>query len=110
VSSASVTQHGKFVLKVEKRTADLVDYINANYVLVATGSSQQGYSIAAQLGHSIISPVPSLFTFKVADKRLADLAGVTFPVVKAKLKLDGVQKKCSGINSDWAYVSYTLGA
>jgi len=75
VSSASVTQHGKFVLKVEKRTADLVDYINANYVLVATGSSQQGYSIAAQLGHSIISPVPSLLTFKVADKRLADLLG-----------------------------------
>ncbi|XP_072149026.1 uncharacterized protein [Setaria viridis] len=92
VPSVSVTQHGKFVLKVEKRTADLVDYLNANYVLVATGSSQQGYSIAAQLGHSIISPVPSLFTFKVADKRLADLAGVTFPVVKAKLKLDGVQK------------------
>ncbi|KAF8655917.1 hypothetical protein HU200_060871 [Digitaria exilis] len=92
VSSASVTQHGKFVLKVEKRTADLVDYINANYVLVATGSSQQGYSIAAQLGHSIISPVPSLFTFKVTDKRLADLAGVSFPVVKAKLKLDGIQK------------------
>lgn len=41
VSSASVAQDGKFVLKVEKRTADLVDYINANYVLVATGSSQQ---------------------------------------------------------------------
>lgn len=41
VPSVSVTQHGKFVLKVEKRTADLVDYLNANYVLVATGSSQQ---------------------------------------------------------------------
>ncbi|NP_001130973.1 uncharacterized protein LOC100192078 [Zea mays] len=92
VSSASVAQDGKFVLKVEKRTADLVDYINANYILVATGSSQHGYSIAAQLGHSIIAPVPSLFTFKIADKRLADLAGVTFPIVKAKLKLDGVQK------------------
>ncbi|XP_066360387.1 uncharacterized protein [Miscanthus floridulus] len=92
VSSASVAQDGKFVLKVEKRTSDFVDYINANYVLVATGSSQQGYSIAAQLGHSIIAPVPSLFTFKIADKRLADLAGVTFPIVKAKLKLDGVQK------------------
>lgn len=92
MSSASVAQDRKFVLKVEKRTADLVEYINANYVLVATGSSQHGYSIAAQLGHSIIAPVPSLFTFKIADKRLADLAGVTFPIVKAKLKLDGVQK------------------
>ncbi|KAK3137138.1 hypothetical protein QOZ80_5BG0448380 [Eleusine coracana subsp. coracana] len=92
VSSVSVNKHGKFLLKVEKRTADLVDYINANYVLVATGSSQQGHAIAAQLGHSIISPVPSLFTFKIADKRLADLSGVTFPIVKAKLKLDGIQK------------------
>ncbi|KAL6623685.1 hypothetical protein ACP70R_033564 [Stipagrostis hirtigluma subsp. patula] len=92
VSSASVTEHGKFVLKVEKRTADLVDFINTNYVLVATGSSQQGYAIATQLGHSIIAPVPSLFTFKIADKQLADLSGVTFPRTKAKLKLDGIQK------------------
>ncbi|KAK3140347.1 hypothetical protein QOZ80_5AG0399690 [Eleusine coracana subsp. coracana] len=92
VSNVSINEHGKFLLKVEKRTADLVDYINANYVLVATGSSQQGYAIAAQLGHSIISPVPSLFTFKITDKRLADLSGVTFPIVKAKLRLDGVQK------------------
>jgi hypothetical protein len=41
VSSASVNDNGKFVLKVEKRTVDFVDYLNANYVLVATGSSQQ---------------------------------------------------------------------
>ncbi|KAL6847469.1 hypothetical protein ACP4OV_023322 [Aristida adscensionis] len=93
VSSASVTEHGKFVVKVEKRTVDFVDYISANYVLVATGSSQQGYSIAQQFGHSIVAPVPSLFTFKIADKRLANLSGVTFPRIKAKLKLDGL-KKC----------------
>ncbi|GJM95036.1 hypothetical protein PR202_ga11729 [Eleusine coracana subsp. coracana] len=37
VSNVSINEHGKFLLKVEKRTADLVDYINANYVLVATG-------------------------------------------------------------------------
>ncbi|KAF0914477.1 hypothetical protein E2562_028959 [Oryza meyeriana var. granulata] len=92
VSGASVTENGEFVVKVEKRTIDFVDYINANYVLVATGSSQQGYSISAQFGHSIIAPVPSLFTFKITEKRLADLSGVTFPRVKAKLKLDGIQK------------------
>uniref|UniRef100_A0A0D9Y1V3 Uncharacterized protein n=1 Tax=Leersia perrieri TaxID=77586 RepID=A0A0D9Y1V3_9ORYZ len=92
VSGASVIENGRFVLKVEKRTIDFVDYINADYVVVATGSSQQGYSIAAQFGHSIIAPVPSLFTFKITDKRLADLSGVTFPRVKAKLKLDGIQK------------------
>lgn len=92
VSSASVNDDGKFVLKVEKRTVDFVDHLNANYVLVATGSSQQGYSFAAQHGHTVIPPVPSLFTFKIAEKRLADLSGVTFTRVKAKLMLDSIQK------------------
>lgn len=36
----------------------------------------QGYTIAGRLGHSIIDPIPSLFTFKVEDKQLADLSGV----------------------------------
>uniref|UniRef100_A0A453JFH4 Amine oxidase domain-containing protein n=1 Tax=Aegilops tauschii subsp. strangulata TaxID=200361 RepID=A0A453JFH4_AEGTS len=49
-------------------------------------------SFAAQHGHSIIPPVPSLFTFKIADKRLADLSGVSFTRVTAKLMLDGIQK------------------
>ncbi|KAE8780576.1 hypothetical protein D1007_46268 [Hordeum vulgare] len=92
VSGASVDANGKLVVKVEKRDVDFVDYISVNYVLVATGSSQQGYSFAAQHGHSIIPAVPSLFTFKIADKRLADLSGVTFTRVKAKLMLDGIQK------------------
>ncbi|XP_048527435.1 uncharacterized protein YtfP [Triticum urartu] len=92
VSGASVNDNGKFVVEVQKRTVDFVDYIDANYVLVATGSSQQGYSFAAQHGHSIIPPVPSLFTFKIADKRLADLSGVSFTRVTAKLMLDGIQK------------------
>lgn len=41
VSDASCKNDGKFVLKVEKRTIDFVEYIEANYVLIATGSSQQ---------------------------------------------------------------------
>ncbi|XP_072958570.1 uncharacterized protein [Typha angustifolia] len=92
VSNASVTDNGKFVLKVEKRTIDFVEYVDADYVLVATGSSQQGYSIATQLGHSIIDPMPSLFTFKIANTELTRLSGVTFQRVKAKLKLDNVHK------------------
>ncbi|XP_072986150.1 uncharacterized protein [Typha latifolia] len=76
VSNASVTDNGKFVLKVEKRTIDFVEYVDADYVLVATGSSQQGYSIATQLGHSVIDPMPSLFTFKIANTELTRLSGV----------------------------------
>lgn len=32
--------------------------------------------MAQKLGHSIVEPQPSLFTFKVEDTALAELAGV----------------------------------
>lgn len=52
----------------------------------------QGYSLATQLGHSIIDPVPSLFTFKIDDSKLTELSGVSFVKVKAKLELETVRK------------------
>lgn len=38
----------------------------------------QGHSLATQFGHSIVDPVPSLFTFKINDPLLSELAGVIF--------------------------------
>lgn len=90
VSSASVEAGGKFLLKLEKRTVSFVENVKADYLLIASGSSQQGHSLAAQLGHSIVDPVPSLFTFKIADSGLAELSGVTFPKVEVKLKLENI--------------------
>ncbi|KAJ4828402.1 hypothetical protein Tsubulata_027354 [Turnera subulata] len=81
VTNTSVASSEKFVLKIEKRSVDLVEYVEADYLLIASGSSRQGYTLATQLGHSIVDPVPSLFTFKIEDSQLAELAGVTFPKV-----------------------------
>ncbi|KAL3810626.1 hypothetical protein ACJIZ3_000676 [Penstemon smallii] len=92
VTSVSTTTGGKFSVKLEKRTVDYVEYVEADYLLIASGSSEQGHKLATQLGHSIVKPVPSLFTFKIDDFKLAELSGITFPKVKAKLKLEGVQK------------------
>nr|KAJ0219471.1 hypothetical protein LSAT_V11C300139440 [Lactuca sativa] len=92
VTSASISQSGKFILKIEKRTIDYVDFVEADYLLIASGSSQQGYNLANQLGHSIIKPVPSLFTFKIDDIQLTELSGITFPKVKASLKLESLKK------------------
>ncbi|KAI3713188.1 hypothetical protein L1987_71761 [Smallanthus sonchifolius] len=92
VTAASTTTGGKFKLKIEKRTIDYVEFIEADYLLIASGSSQQGYNLANQLGHSIIKPVPSLFTFKIDDKPLSELSGITFPKVRAGLKLEPLQK------------------
>ena len=54
-------------------------------LLLATGSNPQGYAIAQSLGHTIEPPVPSLFTFNIADPRLHELAGVS--VNSAQLRL-----------------------
>ncbi|XP_051118000.1 uncharacterized protein LOC127242483 isoform X2 [Andrographis paniculata] len=95
VTGVSTTDDGKFSVKIEKRTIDYVEYVKANYLLIASGSSEQGYKLATQLGHSIIKPVPSLFTFKIDDCQLVELSGVTFPKVRAKLKLETVRQSIS---------------
>ena len=60
-----------FVLNLRSEEA-----LRADRVLLATGSARQGYVWAAALGHSIVPPVPSLFTFSLDDVRLQGLAGV----------------------------------
>lgn len=64
--------------------------LTADRVLIATGGG--GCDIAAQLGHTIAAPVPSLFTFRIADPMLDGLAGVSVPRVRIRvpgdLKLD----------------------
>lgn len=46
-------------------------------LVLATGGSRQGYDFARQLGHSIVSPIPSLFTFSIKDKELTALSGLS---------------------------------
>jgi predicted Rossmann fold flavoprotein len=58
-------------------------------ILLATGSHPLGYRLAASLGHPMIPPVPSLFTFNISDPRLQDLAGVSVPAVKLSLGVEG---------------------
>ncbi len=60
--------------------------INADSVLLATGSSSWGYSVAKELGHAIVEPVPSLFTFNVPTSPLLDLSGISVPQVIVTLK------------------------
>ncbi len=49
--------------------------VSADRVLLATGGAK-GLDLAAALGHRIEPPVPSLFTFKVADPLCPTLSGI----------------------------------
>lgn len=46
-------------------------------LLVATGSSKRIWEHLEQLGHKIIEPIPSLFTFKISNPLLRDLPGLS---------------------------------
>jgi predicted Rossmann fold flavoprotein len=58
-------------------------------LLLATGSSLAGYKIARELGHDIQSPVPSLFTFNIANPQLRELAGISVNSVNVRLSGTG---------------------
>ena len=63
--------------------------LTADRVLLATGSHPSGYKWARSLGHTIITPVPSLFTFNIPDVRLKDLPGVSVKSATVKLPASG---------------------
>lgn len=50
----------------------------ADYLVYTTGSSPKSLKLIQQLGHTIIEPVPSLFTFHIKHELLHDLPGTTF--------------------------------
>lgn len=54
-------------------------------LLLATGSSPEGYAWAEKLGHTIQSPVPSLFTFNVPTSPLKELSGISLEDVLVKI-------------------------
>ncbi len=76
---------GQFAIHIRGSEVPLM----ADAVLLATGSSAQGYAIAQSLGHTLEPPVPSLFTFNITDPRLQDLAGVSVPAVHLRLSVEG---------------------
>ena len=48
-------------------------------IMVATGSSPRIWELLRELGHTIVPPVPSLFTFNIKDARLTGLMGLSVP-------------------------------
>lgn len=90
------------VKAVERRDKGFVlttmtgETVTGDRLLLATGGNKTsaGFAIAAQFGHAIEEPVPSLFTFHVTDPRLQDLSGVS--VEEAATAVSGTSLKERG--------------
>jgi hypothetical protein len=59
----------------------LVESIQKKYyakkILVATGSNPKIWKMMEKLGHTIVTPVPSLFTFNIKDERIEAIPGLS---------------------------------
>jgi len=66
----------------------------ADAVVVSAGSSNKIWELVESLDHTIVPPVPSLFTFNIKDKRIIDLLGISVP--NATVTLVGTKLESSG--------------
>jgi hypothetical protein len=58
----------------------------AKKILIATGSNPSVWKLLNEMGHTIVSPVPSLFTFNIKNELLKGLEGVSFQTVHVNLQ------------------------
>jgi len=62
-------------------------------LVIATGSNPKIWEMLQGFNHSIVEPVPSLFTFNIKDARIKDLMGVS---AVASVKVKDAKLKASG--------------
>jgi hypothetical protein len=87
---------GRFAVSV---TGERVPRV-CDCVCFTTGSSRVAHGWAARLGHSLVAPVPSLFTFKIkGDSRLQGLAGLAVPDASVRLVISGRDAVAAGQKS-----------
>ena len=70
------------------------DSLVCEKLIIATGSNPKIWKVLENLGHTVTSPVPSLFTFNIKDDRIKDIPGVVaknvnVKVVDSNLESDG---------------------
>lgn len=62
-------------------------------LVMTTGSNPKIWEMMSKIGHTIVSPVPSLFTFNIKDNRIKDLMGLS---AVASVKVKDSKLKASG--------------
>ena len=80
--------HGVNSVKKENEVWEITStkgVFECHKLVVAAGSSKRVWDLVSSLGHKVIEPVPSLFTFNIKDARLTDLLGVSVPNATVKI-------------------------
>jgi predicted Rossmann fold flavoprotein len=75
----------------------------AKNVLIATGGSRamEGYKWIRDLGHTIVPPVPSLFTFNMPNNEITQLMGVSIEPVSVKIMGTSIETEGPSLITHW---------
>jgi hypothetical protein len=73
----------------------------ADKLLLATGSNPFIWKSLQAMGHQIVTPVPSLFTFHIKDSRIPDLPGVSVPEAFVQIKNSKLSAKGPLLITHW---------
>jgi predicted Rossmann fold flavoprotein len=95
VDKIMVEPNGSFTLKTN------VKDFEADKIMLATGSSTSIWQDLKTIGHSVIEPVPSLFTFNIHDLRLKDLSGLSLPLVEIQIMDTKLKSSGSFLITHW---------
>lgn len=69
-------------------------------LILTTGSNPKIWELLENLGHAIVPPVPSLFTFNIKDPRIKDLMGVS-AMAKISIKNTGLEASGPLLITHW---------
>jgi predicted Rossmann fold flavoprotein len=83
IEEISKDEQGQFILKALNG-----DLFRCRKVIIATGGhpKEQTYDWLKKTGHTIVKPVPSLFTFNIPDDPITQLMGISVPLARVKIK------------------------
>ncbi len=87
IETIEKSDNGKWIL-------NNADEFDAVFVATGGSSKKESYNWLAELGHVILPPLPSLFTFNVPNNPLKGLEGVA--VVDAQVKIEKSNLQASG--------------
>ena len=92
-----------FVKEILKTSDELFTVFNseknsiiAKNIILSTGGHPSGHKLAKNFGHSIISPVPSLFTFSTKENNLSECSGVSIKNIDIEMQLNNKSFKNKG--------------
>jgi predicted Rossmann fold flavoprotein len=78
------------------------EQIACDKLLIATGSQGKMYEILQKLGHRIVSPVPSLFTFNIPGSALLEIPGISVSKVELQLE-NGLKQTGPLLLTHWGF-------